>query len=115
MKLLLNIPTDEESSMVASYDPELLDATGKLFKKLSLIPRLKQRLDIQLIIFNWDTRADEIVGDLNTLTAATNEVNESLPLLKQAFSAILSVVNYLNAGTARAQAVGLKIEDLVSK
>jgi hypothetical protein len=112
-KLLINAPTEEECAAVSSYDYEALDVTGKLFKKLSEIPRLNQRLDVQLIIFNWDARADELFSDLNMLTAATNEVNESMPQIKQTFAVILSVVNYLNAGTARAQAVGMKIEDLV--
>jgi hypothetical protein len=113
LKLQVNAPTDEEAAAVAPHESDALDATGKLFKKLSQIPRLKQRLEIQSIIFNYDTRADEIVTDLNILSSAITEVQESMPLLKHAFAAILTVVNYLNAGTARAQAVGMKIDDLV--
>lgn len=114
LTLLNNCPTKEEISAVTHFDkPENLDAAGMFFLALSEIPRLKERLDCHDIAFRWDEEASVLKASIDTLMNATIEMKQSEPALKKLLQIVLAVGNFLNGGTPRGQAYGVKLEVLL--
>ena len=111
------VPTAEESNLIRSYDGNVadLDAPGKLFKVLVDIPRLEQRLKIHSIILSWEDDADLFADDLDIVvnTVAEFQAPACQQSLVHFLALILAIGNYLNGGTARGQAYGLKLDALV--
>lgn len=115
--LLTLIPTPEERAAVTAYSGPIseLDTPGKLFKALANIPRLEQRLLAHRTTLNWEDEAKACLRDIKIWSNAVDELRDKDcdAALKNILSAILAAGNYMNGGTARGQAVGVKLETLV--
>ena len=113
----LLIPTTEELKVIENYkgDIEELDFTGKLFKHLSGIDRLQQRLTCQSIMLNWQDGADMSLAQLKNMVAVLAELNyiECVDGLKTLFATTLAIGNYMNGGGIRGQAHGFGLDLLL--
>lgn len=93
------------------YDqPQKLDVTGQLFFEFSRIPRLENRLKMYEITLKWDSDATEAAQQVSTFLKACIELRRTKPLLGKLFGMVLSLGNYLNGGTPRGQAYGVKLD-----
>lgn len=100
-----------ELNLVKGYDqPHKLDVTGQLFHEFSRIPRLENRLKMYEITLKWDADATEAAQQVSTFLKACIELRRTKPLLGKLFGMVLSLGNYLNGGTARGQAYGVKLD-----
>ena len=107
------IPTPEEVSMVTSFDGDVaqLADVEKLFLALSVIPRLKQRLDTFHFVRTFDDSFELVRAKVDTYENAINELHEC-DGIKKIFEVVLAIGNYMNGGTSRGQAYGFKIESI---
>jgi hypothetical protein len=87
---LLLVPTAEEVVAVQPHEADKLDVTGKLFKALAKIPRLKERLDCQFITFTWEQGVYDIERDLQIVTNALSEIRRAMDPIKLLLEVILS-------------------------
>ena len=110
--LLKIMPTEEELSSVLSVDASELDNVGQLFAALSHIPRLEQRLKCHEIILRWAAEQERCALNLSVLDAACVELTRSEHLFSRILQIILTDGNYLNGGSSRGQAYGVKIDVL---
>lgn len=100
-----------ELNLVKGYDqPQKLDAAGQLFYEFSRIPRLENRLKMYEITLKWDGDATEAAQQVSIFLKACIELRRTKPLLAKLFGMVLSLGNYLNGGTPRGQAYGVKLD-----
>eukprot|EP00602_Paraphysomonas_sp_CaronLab_P003309 CAMPEP_0185020924 /NCGR_PEP_ID=MMETSP1103-20130426/3574_1 /TAXON_ID=36769 /ORGANISM="Paraphysomonas bandaiensis, Strain Caron Lab Isolate" /LENGTH=1483 /DNA_ID=CAMNT_0027552127 /DNA_START=20 /DNA_END=4471 /DNA_ORIENTATION=+ len=111
------VPTSEETALVRAFDGNVheLDTPGRLFLHLVDIPRLEKRLKLHSAILVWEDNADKVWEDLEILSNAITEFKrpECEESLKHVLSLILAVGNYMNGGTSRGQAHGMKLDALM--
>eukprot|EP01041_Mallomonas_annulata_P004105 gene4105-8161_t len=115
--LLPLVPTTDELTLINAFEgPKTdLDLPGKLFLELNVIPRLPQRLRFQLTTFTWPEDADKLSEDLDLVLDAVEEMRqpEAETSMRTVLSMALAVGNYMNGGTSRGQAYGVRIEILL--
>ena len=108
-------PTADEVEAATSCEtPELLDQVGQLFLLLSEVPRLLQRLECHRDAFHWSEEAAALIARQQVVLSACAELDASEPLFVRVLNIILETGNYLNGGTARGQAYGVRL-DVLSK
>jgi hypothetical protein len=111
------LPTSEECKIINAYEGELteLDTIGKLFKLLVNIPDLNLKLESFLIKLTWIKDSNLVNQSLENVFEAINELNDksSKSSLLSIFSIIITIGNYLNGGTNRGQAYGIKLDSLL--
>jgi hypothetical protein len=115
--MLLVAPTDEEITAVSNFPGGAtdLDLTGRVFFELKRIPRLVLRLEIMKTSLEWLNGFEQLADEVNTLDAAVDELRlkETEQPLIRVLSQVLYVGNYMNSGTGRAQAHGVRLDVLV--
>ena len=111
--LLAVAPTAEECEMLRAYDGDaaLLGSTERYFLELSAIPRLTARLRAWVVQQRFVAQASDLIERHRCLTAALDSMRTSAPL-HAALKLVLQLGNRLNAGTARGDAAGVRIESL---
>lgn len=107
-------PTPDEIDEVNKRADTELELVGKLFKTLGSVPRLKERLEFQMVAFTWDEQADFVLRDFQIVQDAIEEVMETACIngLKTILGVVITTVNFMNSGTTRAKAYGLKLDIL---
>lgn len=111
--LLAVAPTPEEAELLRAYDgdPALLGSTERYFLELLSIPRLTQRLKSWVVQQRFEAQAADLLDRQRRLTATLVEMSTCGPL-HTALALLLELGNRLNAGTARANAAGVRIDSL---
>lgn len=115
--LLPLILTPDEENIIRAYDgpEEDLDIAGRVMKKLAEIPRLKSRLKLYLTILTWSDGARKFLHKIDILEESANELRD--PKCQQhfieIFSWVLGIGNYMNGGTNKGQAHGIKLSGLL--
>jgi hypothetical protein len=113
--LLAIFPNLEEIAATKDYPhPENLDKASKFVFEIAKIPNCLQRLNTQEIIFTWFTNAKHILTQLHALSLACEEFKKSQPSIELVLSMILSIGNYVNDCTKFGDAVGIKLNSLLS-
>jgi hypothetical protein len=113
--LLAIFPNLEEISAAKDYPhPENLDKASKFVFEIAKIPNCLQRLNTQEIIFTWFTNSKHILTQLHALNLACEEFKKSQPSIELVLSMILSIGNYVNDCTKFGDAVGIKLNSLLS-
>ena len=115
--LLLLAPTATETAVIQGYggDQDELDLVGQLFYEMLRVPRVAQRLEIMKSTHEWIPGYNQLLGEVNTLSESVQELKADstvLPL-KEVLAAVLSAGNYLNAGSSRSRAHGVKLDILI--
>jgi diaphanous 1 len=124
-------PTREEAKMYLHFEGDigLLSKSDQYFKqvcfcftrvnivlksnfKLSLIPRLDERLFCMIYRRKFDMDVEETRPELATLRGAVDELRTS-DSFKEVLAAVLSLGNTINNATHRGNAAGFKLEDLL--
>ena len=113
--LLSILPTTEEMEVLRGYDGDaaLLGSTERYFLELIAIPRLSSRLHAWVIEQRYTTQCHDLLERQQRLKQGLDEMRTSKPL-HHALKLLLALGNRLNAGTARGNAVGMRIESLSS-
>jgi hypothetical protein len=114
--MLMICPTKDELVAIHDYHSsnyETLDKTGQLFYFFNKIPRVQRRLECHEIAFSWENNARVCATKINHILAACEELKVSEKMLTKLFSIILSTGNYINGGTPRGQAYGIKLDILI--
>ena len=108
------IPTSEEINLVNGYlgDTNMLAKVDLFFSVVSEVPRLKERIQCNLISLQFDDQHSEVRRKLHIVEQAATEVAESQWLLKM-LELILVVGNYINAGSSRGRAGAFEIDNLL--
>ena len=111
--ILAICPTIEEVNTALSYqNPQDMDMVGQLFINLAEIPRISQRLDCHKMAFTWGDDYSSISSKLGTLHSACREIGDNLAVQK-ILRMVLTIGNYLNGGTSRGCAYGVKLDTLL--
>ena len=113
--LLQVAPTSEEAEMIRGYDGDvaLLGSTERYFAELIQIPRLAPRLNAWVVKQRFAAQAADLRERHERLRAAFG-VLMSDASLHTALGLLLALGNALNAGTARANAHGFRIDSTLS-
>ena len=92
----------------------MLGKAEAFYLLLSKIPNLNDRISVHEMGFRWPRDADEVAVRLKTFTNACAEFTAegNVSRLKKLLSMILCTGNYLNGGTPRGKAYGVKLEVL---
>ena len=108
------IPTSEEINLVNGFlgDTNMLAKVDLFFSVVSEVPRLKERIQCNLISLQFDDQHSEVRRKLHIVEQAATEVAESQWLLKM-LELILVVGNYINAGSSRGRAGAFEIDNLL--
>ncbi|OQR92872.1 formin-homology 2 domain-containing protein [Achlya hypogyna] len=111
--LITLAPTLEEQDILKNYDGpvEVLGAVEKFFLEMLTIPRYTQRIKCFKFYMQFEHRVLDIQAQIDTLTAATDQVADSTRL-RMILETVLAIGNYMNGGTARGGAYGFKLEAL---
>ncbi|EQC42260.1 hypothetical protein SDRG_01094, partial [Saprolegnia diclina VS20] len=111
--LITLAPTLEEQDILKNYDGplEVLGAVEKFFLEMLTIPRYTQRIKCFKFYMQFEHRVLDIQAQIDTLSAATDQVADSTRLTK-ILETVLAIGNYMNGGTARGGAYGFKLEAL---
>jgi len=118
-KLLKNLPEKESIQAIQDKAMELkappfqinFDKPEKFLIMLSDIPMLKQRLEAWMFKLQFKARYKLIEENLTGFQQTCEELMSS-KVLPNIISAVLTVGNYLNGGTARGQADGFEVSFL---
>jgi hypothetical protein len=113
--LILKItPTVEERDLVNQREDGELEITGRIFKTLGQIPRLRERLEMQLITQTWDEDATLLDRDFRIVHDACLELkmSDAISRMKLVMGTALAISNFLNGNTPRGRAYGIKIDIL---
>lgn len=106
-------PTTDELSTIKEYaSVDVLDPPSALYWHLAKIPRIEQRLNCHMLTFRWFTDFDLAAEKVDVIAKAIVEIEESEEMFCTLMSYVLTVGNYLNGGTPRGQAYGVKLEVL---
>ena len=111
--LMKVVPTQEEIGLVSSVETSELDNVGQLFLALSHIPRLEHRLKCHDMCLRFRAEHERLSLNLSVLDQACEELHRSEPVLRRILQVILADGNYLNGGTPRGQAYGVKLDVLM--
>lgn len=108
------IPSPEELEEINKREEHELDITSLIFKEMGKVPRLPARLDVQMTTLSWDEDANHVKRDLRIVSDAMKEVMQpnAVESLKLVLGVVLGVTNYINGGTIRGGAHGMKFEIL---
>ncbi|OQR81867.1 formin-homology 2 domain-containing protein, partial [Thraustotheca clavata] len=111
--LITLAPTLEEQDVLKNYDgpADVLGSVEKFFLEMLTIPRYTQRIKCFKFFMQFEHRVLDIQAQIDTLSAATDQVAESTRL-KKILETVLAIGNYMNGGTARGGAYGFKLETL---
>ena len=91
----------------------LLGSTERYFLELISIPRLSSRLHAWVIEQRYTTQCHDLLERQQRLKQGLDEMRTSKPL-HHALKLLLALGNRLNAGAARGNAVGMRIESLIT-
>ncbi len=107
------LPNDEEMKAIQSFDGDSsrLSQASSLQAQLSHIPKLAGRLKFCEDRLRFPSAIDNIVFHASTLTLTANALMES-PSLKIILNTVLTLGNYLNAGTRKGGCYGFRVEAL---
>lgn len=111
--ILAICPTIEEVNTALSYqNPQDMDMVGQLFINLAEIPRISQRLDCHKMAFTWADDYSSVSSKLGILHSACREIGDNLAVQK-ILRMVLTLGNYMNGGTSRGCAYGVKLDTLL--
>ncbi len=112
-QLLKIVPTNEERKAIAGYDGDLklLSPASTLQVELSRIPRLQRRLQHCQARQRYPGGLQVILKHARALSEAARGLRESQGL-RTVLRVILSLGNYMNAGTRRGKSYGFRVEAL---
>lgn len=107
-------PSSEETDAVTGYDGDvkMLALADRFFREIADIPRIDKRLNCWMFKKNFLTKIGEIKPGLESALEAANEVQNSKPFLHM-LEIILTIGNFLNAGSAKGNTYGFKLETLL--
>jgi ElaB/YqjD/DUF883 family membrane-anchored ribosome-binding protein len=110
-------PTEDEINMLDGHQgsPDDLDLTGRIFHELRSIPRLNIRLDIMKTTLEWMNGFEQLSDEVDVLDHSVDELQSKATegRLKKVLGTVLAAGNYMNSGTGRAQAHGVRLDVLV--
>ena len=114
--MLLNIaPTPDEISMLQNFDEiegvTRLGMVDQFLREMSNLVHFKEHLQCLLVKFSFDEQIAEIKSVIRTCSSAVAEFTSS-KAFKKVLEIILGVGNYLNGGTKRGAAFGVKLDVL---
>ena len=112
--MLINIaPTPEETGALQSYDgnPSLLGKVDKVLLELSMITHLKEQLQCLNVKYTFANQAAELKRLINFCSLAVTQIRDSLKF-KSLLRVILCVGNFMNGGSRRGGAFGIKLDVL---
>ena len=118
--MLKIMPTKEEIDMCTSYDGPIT-ALGKVeqfFAHLAIVPFCELRVEAMLAKMNLEDQNDEVKLRLQSHETASKQVRRSLKddpkqgWLRKTLQMVLKVGNYVNGGTRRGGAYGIKLESI---
>eukprot|EP00949_MAST-11_sp_MAST-11-sp1_P005319 g5319.t1 len=114
--MLLNIaPTPDEISMLQNFDEiegvTRLGMVDQFLREMSNLVHFKEHLQCLLVKFSFDEQIAEIKSVIRTCSSAVAEFSSS-KAFKKVLEIILGVGNYLNGGTKRGAAFGVKLDVL---
>eukprot|EP00118_Oscarella_pearsei_P023521 m.282559 g.282559 ORF g.282559 m.282559 type:complete len:1368 (+) comp40658_c0_seq13:550-4653(+) len=106
-------PTTEDREMYKNFEGEkmALGSTDQFMMKLCDLPNLPLRLELLLTIREFPLQFEELLPSISTALGACNELENNANfciILEYA----LSIGNYLNGGTSRGCAYGVKLSSL---
>lgn len=107
------VPDEEEVSTVQSYegDATLLGKTEQFFLEVSVIPRVKRRIELLMFKNSYTQSATELTEALRVTENSLKAIKSSRSL-KKIYEIILALGNYLNGGTKKGGAYGFKINTI---
>jgi hypothetical protein len=115
--LLLLAPNATEIAVIQGYGgaAEELDLVGQLFHEMLRVPRVAQRLEIMKSTHEWAAGYEQLFDEVQTVKAAVQELTAeaTTKTLHAVLARVLTVGNYLNAGTSRSKAHGVKLDILI--
>ena len=112
------LPTKEEIEMCTSYDGETtsLGKVEQFFVHLAKVPHCKLRAEAMLAKNNLVDQTDEVRLRLNYHEKASKQVRGSLKeqegIFRTFLQMVLKVGNYVNGGTRRGGAYGIKLDSI---
>lgn len=113
--LLAVFPTVEEMASIKDYpEPDQLDKASRFVYEICKVPNVLQRLNTQEIIFNWSSNAKSVSDQISLLLKACDELSKSKSSIETILSIVLSIGNYMNDCTRFGDALGIKINSLLS-
>ena len=109
------LPSQEEVDEIARADGAdvVWDRPEAFLKMLIAIPRVGPRLRCWAVARGFDEASEAIRVPADTLCKAIGELRDSRPL-RALLARLLTLGNYLNGGTSRAQADGFAMTDLLA-
>eukprot|EP00472_Partenskyella_glossopodia_P012511 CAMPEP_0197537892 /NCGR_PEP_ID=MMETSP1318-20131121/58169_1 /TAXON_ID=552666 /ORGANISM="Partenskyella glossopodia, Strain RCC365" /LENGTH=490 /DNA_ID=CAMNT_0043096165 /DNA_START=27 /DNA_END=1499 /DNA_ORIENTATION=- len=107
------IPNDEELQAIENYDgdPSMLSVASKLQFDLSSIPNLTNRLEYCEFRLRFAKAVQKLSEFVQTLKSASEELMASTRL-RQVLRVVLTLGNFLNAGTRRGNCYGFQVQVL---
>jgi len=107
------VPTEEEHKAVASYEgiAAVLSLASRLLYELCRIPNLSERLNHCEIRLRFDQTTINIVTSAELIHTASLMLRSN-QRIKEVLRVVLTLGNYLNAGTKRGNAYGFRLEVL---
>jgi hypothetical protein len=113
LKLLAIVPTAEEVDMMQAYDGgiENLGKAEQFFLTISTIPHLQERLRSCMFRSKFDANVFDIETGMEHHELALQTIKSSAHL-KKVMLLVLSLGNYLNAGTPKGAAYGFQLSTL---
>ncbi len=114
--LLSNLLKPEELELAKAYEgtPEQLNELNQaeqLAYYISRVPRWQRKVQTMYAMHNLSNVVDEINTQIENVELATQEVRNSKKL-RRILGSVLSIGNYMNAGTAKGSAKGFRLESL---
>lgn len=107
------LPTAEELAQVKVHkDPSKLDKASQMLFHFNRLPRVQIRVECHITAFTWFPALNNVTAALGVIDSACNELKSSEKQLKVLLAQVLAIGNYINGGTARGQAYGVKLETL---
>jgi diaphanous 1 len=109
-QMVPNCPEQMDVDMVNSYegDPKLLGKAELYFREVGVIPRLRLRLQTFHFKMVYEEKAKELAHGIAALKLAASTITESL-VFKKLLEVVLIFGNFLNQGSFRGNAQGVKI------
>jgi diaphanous 1 len=117
LKQLKNfVPTDQDIEAIKDHvhstkNSDDLGAAEKYFYAIMGIPKLNERMECWIFRRKFDAEVGEILPNLTDINMLVKEVRTS-PKFRMLLKTVLTVGNFLNAGSFRGDANGIHIEDL---
>ncbi len=112
--MLVNyLPTDEEAILLQDYqgDKSKLGKAELFYLAMLQLPRFSAKARGFHVRTEFDTQIATLSGEIGSLRDAAREISQGQEL-RAVVEAVLTIGNFLNAGTARGGAVGYKLDAL---